>query len=174
MSFEEVFLNFHKKRDFKFAIAYFEKNRGEIKLLVDFITSKKAYPYAEYASWLLVHLTQFDESLVEEFHKDFIDTVLKEESNQTVLRNCVNILVQFDLIEYKEGELIDRLISFVQNGDNKVALQVYSIQMFVKYLFKYPELKEEFTSIVELYREGRSAAYQSAVRTYHKKVKKIK
>ena len=174
MSFEEVFTDFHKKRDFKFAIAYFNKNRREVGLLVDFVTSKKAYPYAEYASWLLVHLTQFDESLVEEFHKDFIDTVLKEESNQTVLRNCVNILVQFDLIEYKEGELIDRLISFVQNGYNKIALQVYSIQMFVKYLFKYPELKEEFTSIVELYREGRSAAYQSAVRTYHKKVKKIK
>lgn len=174
MSFEEVFTDFHKKRDFKFAIAYFNKNRREVGLLVDFVTSKKAYPYAEYASWLLIHITQFDKKLVEKYHEDFINVVLEEKNNQTVLRNCVSILVQLDLIEYKEGELIDTLIQFVKNGENKVALQVYSIQMFQKYLLKYPELKDEFTSIVDLYREGRSAAYQSAVRTYHKKVKKIK
>lgn len=174
MLFEEVFINFHKKRDFKFTVAYFEKNSEEIKLLVDFITSQKAYPYAEYASWILIHITLFNKKLVEEYHKDFIDTVLMEESNQTVLRNCVSILVQFDLMEYKEGELIDRLISFIKSGENKVALQVYSIQMFLKYLLKYPELKDEFTSIVDLYREGRSPAYQAAVRNYHKKIKKIK
>lgn len=172
--FQEVFQAFHKTRDFKVAIPHFIDNEENLKELVECITFQREYPFAEYASWLLIHITQANRAIVQPFQKEIVDVVLSGTDNQSVLRNCVNILVQFDLIEYREGELIDRLIVFVKNVENKVALQVYSIHMFLKYLFQYPELKEEFTSIVELYREGRSAAYQAAVINYHKKIKKIK
>jgi len=172
--FQEIIENFHETRDFKATIAYFEKNPSDISNIIKSIPSKRKYPFAEYSSWILIHITQHNKQLVVAYQKTIIDVILSNNQNQTVYRNCLSVLLNFDLIDYKEGELIDKAISFIQNNENKVALQVYSIQLLTKFLTLYPELKEEFTSIIELYSEGRSAAYQSALKNYHKKVKKIK
>jgi hypothetical protein len=54
-------------------------------------------------------------------------------------------LVQLKIDDYKESELLDRLMEFVKDGENKVALQIYSIQLFIQYIQKYPELKDELS-----------------------------
>ena len=76
-------------------------------------------------------------------------------------------------IEDKESELIDRLIYFIQNNDNKVALQVYSMYNLVKFVKKYPELKIELVALIQIYNNERSAAYKGAVRNFLKRVKKF-
>lgn len=93
--------------------------------------------------------------------------------NQSVLRNCVNVLQFLKGFDYKETELLDRFISFIKEGENKVALQVYSMYCLVSYVQKYPELKSEFVSIIELFVTERSAAYKGGVQNFLKMTKKI-
>ena len=174
MDLKEVIHLFKPNRDFKIPLNYLQSNLDGLQALIEMIITEKEYPYPEYASWILTHFVKIENSSVKPFQKELIDFILSPSSNQTLLRNVVNVLVQLKIDEYKESELLDRLMEFVKNGENKVALQVYSIQLFVQYIKKYPELKDELSSLVDLYTEGRTSAYHASVRDFHKKVKKIK
>lgn len=174
MELKEVIHLFKPNRDFQIPLNFLTSNPNELKSLVEMIKTEKEYPYPEYASWILTHFVKIENSSVKPFQNELIDFILSPSSNQTLLRNVVNVLVQLKIDDYKESELLDRLMEFVKDGENKVALQVYSIQLFVQYIQKYPELKDELSSLVDLYAEGRTAAYHASVRDFHKKVKKIK
>lgn len=174
MELKEVIHLFKPNRDFQIPLNFLTSNPNELKSLVEMIKTEKEYPYPEYASWILTHYVKVERDAVKPFQNKLIDFILSPSSNQTLLRNVVNVLVQLKIDDYKESELLDRLMEFVKDGENKVALQVYSIQLFVQYIQKYPELKDELSSLVDLYAEGRTASYHASVRDFHKKVKKIK
>jgi hypothetical protein len=171
MTTKDLILKFHKSRDIKFYTNYFVQNPNQIVEIISLIEKKEKYPFSEYGSWLLTHIVKLEPSLILPFEKQLIDIVLNEVENQSVLRNCSHILLLIPTISYKESELMDRLISFINNSENKVALQVYSMYNLVEFVRKYPELKTEVTSIVEIYFQERSAAYKAGVNKFLKRIK---
>ena len=100
------------------------------------------YPYKEYSSWLLVHILREGKLDGTPFYKQLVDTLFNTE-NQTVLRNVANCLNEIVLQEYRESELIDRLIAFLNDASNKVALHMLAINLLMKFCVKYPELATE-------------------------------
>ena len=119
------------------------------------------------SSWILTHIAKSNPELIQPFYEKLVDILFITE-NQTVLRNCTNILYHLNPTEYKESELIDQLIQFIQNNNNKVALQVYSIYFITHFVKKYPELFEEVRSIIELNSHNHSPAYNVAIRNFRK------
>lgn len=147
-------------------LAPFQKDPKKLDDLVKIVENLEEYPLKEYASYALTHL-QKQKTDLEPFHNRFIDTLFKTD-NQSVLRNLTNILSQQEPTSYRESELIDLLIGFVQDPKNKVALHVYSIYVLVKFVKLYPELKDEIAEIIELNSEGKTAAWKMATRNFHK------
>ena len=78
-----------------------------------------------------------------------------------------------ELTDYKESDFIDLLISFIQDFENKVAVQVYSIQVLTKFVHQYPELKEEILEVIVLHSENKSPAFSASLRKFLRKTKNI-
>lgn len=171
MTAKEFILEFHSNRDLKLYNSKILKSPQLVEGIIKLIVNKEEYPISEYASWILTHVVKSEKNLLIPFQNELIDFILTENENQTVLRNCTNIIQCLDLIEYKESELIERYIDFIKNSNNKVALQMYSMQNLSKIVLKYPELKQELIAIFELFYIERSPAYKAGVRNFIKAVK---
>lgn len=151
---------------------YFRSNPKEYKNLIELIIEEEAYPIPEYASWILSHLCKIDASVVQLFYNTIVDKLFITK-NQSVKRNLINVLDHLELGYYRESELIDLLLSFLNDFENKVAVQVYSIQVLTKFVAKYPELKSEVAEVVELNSENKSPAYSASSRKFYKKTNYI-
>lgn len=172
MEIHHLLSDFRKSGNMAFYVDYFLQHPKEIKKLVAIIVNEETYPFPEYGSWILIHIHKANKSFVEPYVNQLIDRVLTG-NNQSVLRNCCSILQTTEKTGYKESELLDRFIDFIESGDNKVALQVYSIYCLIDYIKKYPELKSELTALVQMKATERSSAYGVAVRKFLIEIKNV-
>lgn len=165
MDIRSIVLEIRNERNFPKFQDYFRTHPKEIKDLVQLINEKEAYPIPEYASWILTHLCKSDSQSIQPFYSTIVNHLFITK-NQSVRRNLINVIDHLEISNYKESELIDALISFIQDFDNKVAVQVYSIQVLTKFIFRYPELKEEITELIVLHSENKSPAYSASMRKF--------
>ncbi len=158
----------YKTREFTRLDIRFIENPSDISKLVEVAGSNEPHPYPEYASWLLVHITRKSPQLIEPFQHKYIDTILSS-SNQSVLRNLLNSCVSLPLIEHEESAFLDRLLDFVKDDTNKVALQVYGLYKLEQFVEKYPEILPEINGILE-FKESEilQPAMRVAIRNFRK------
>jgi len=87
------------------------------------------------------------------------------------LRNVANIISHIGVQAYKESELVDLLIGFIQEHAHKVALHVYSMQILAQIVLNHPELKQEVIEVIELNDKDKTPAYNAGKRHFLKKTK---
>lgn len=147
----------------------FKKDVKKIDHLVQITANLEEYPLKEYASYALTHLQKQGADLTK-YRKVFIDTLFVTE-NQTVLRNLTYLLHHLEYTDYRESELLDLLISFLNNAKNKVALHVYSIYLLIQFVQQYPELKDEVREVILYNSMGKTPAYRIAIRNFEQALK---
>lgn len=165
-------LAIRNERNFQEFQTYYRSNPKEIEDLIQLINQEEAYPIAEYASWILVHLAKAHPEGIQPFYDCLVDE-LHLNTNQTVRRNIIAVLDQLQLTSYRESEFIDLLVSFIEDFQNKVAIQVYAMQVLTSFVLKYADLKVEIQELIELHSENKSPAYRAAMRKFFKKTKHI-
>lgn len=158
-------LQYRKDGDILTVQTYFSANPGQIAGLIQLVRNQIPYPIEEYASWILTHLCKKQPHLFQPYYRDLVDILLKS-SNHSVLRNVANVIHQLELENYKEGLLLNRLVDFIGDHKQKVALQVYSIYILILFVKKHPELRDELREHILFHQEGRSPAYQVATRNF--------
>ena len=167
MNTKELVLGIRTNRNFEELQAYFSSHPKKLDELVELVINQEAYPISEYGSWILLHHSKYYPEQLRRYYNAFVDLVFNSK-NQSVLRNVVNIIQRLGICEYRESELIDRLISFIRDAENKVALHVYSIYVLAQFVQKYPELKSEIQEVIALNNIEKSAAYKIAMRNFDK------
>lgn len=172
MDIREKILEIRTTWDKTAFVNYFIDRPKEFDELMNCIFNLEEYPYKEYASWTLIHIAQSGRVDLKPYYTRLVDILFKTK-DQTVLRNVTRSLHEMQITDYRESEFIDLLISFIQDYDNKVALQVYSIYLLGQFVKRYPELKDEITEIVALHRSGKTASYHAAERNFLKSMAKI-
>ena len=172
MDIREKILEIRTTRDKSTFVDYFVDRPKEFDEMMNCIFSLEEYPYKEYASWILIHISHSGKIDLQDYYPRLVDLLFKAE-DQTVLRNVARSLHQFQVTDYRESEFVDLLISFIQNYGNKVALQVYAMYILAQFIKQHPELKDEITQIIALHRAKKTAAYHSAERNFLKLVAKI-
>lgn len=140
--------------------------------LVELAISDLEHPYPEYASWLIMHIVKKKPRLIEAYQPVFIDRIFQTK-NQSVLRNLVNTTQLLPLIDYKEGEYLDKLIEFIRDDSNKPALFVYSLYKLIDFTKKYPEIKPEIEGILSLKQAPLPPSVRVSIRNYREKTMKI-
>lgn len=172
MNIRSKILSIRRERDKSSFISYFKQHHGQLDLLISEISELSEYPYKEYASWILTHLARTGELNIQQYYTTIVDTILST-NDQTVLRNLVNTFTELELEDYRETELMDQLIQFLQDPKNKVALHVYSIYALIKFVKKYPELFQEIEAVIDHNQRGKSAAFHVARRNFYRELKNI-
>ncbi len=172
MEIREKILEIRSAFDKPVFVNYFIERPKEFDKLMDCIFNLDEYPYKEYASWILIHVSKSGKLELQGYYTRLVDLLFITD-DQTVLRNVTRSLHQFHVTDYRESEFVDLLISFIQNYENKVALQVYAMYILAQFIKRHPELKEEISQIIALHRTKKTAAYYSAERNFHKMLRKI-
>lgn len=172
MDIRPLVLEIRKERNFTRFQNYFRSHPNEIKDLVRLINEKEAYPIPEYASWILTHLCKGNPLSIQPYYNQVAEELFITK-NQSVRRNLIGVIDYLELTSYRESDLIDLLISFIQDFENKVAVQVYSIQVLTKFVYRHPELKDEILEVIVLHSENKSPAYSASLRKFLKKTKNI-
>lgn len=173
MNVKETISARSKNRGFTGLADLFILRQELIPELVELAISDLEHPYPEYASWLIWHISKKKPKLIESFQPLFIDRILVTK-NQSVLRNLVNITQMLPLIEYKEGEYLDKLIEFIRDDSNKPALFVYSLYKLIDFTKKYPEIKAEIEEIIKMKQIELKPSHIVSIRNYRLKTKDIR
>lgn len=168
MDIRERIIAFRNSRDRRSAITYLVDHPEELEALIKIITNLEEYPLKEYGSWFLLHVIKANRTKMQPYYPVLVD-ILFTTNDQTVLRNITCCLSELEITDYRESELIDLLISFVQDTKNTVALHVYSIYVLIQFCQKYSELTQEIMEIIELNQEEKSAAFRVAKRNFLQK-----
>lgn len=122
-------------------------------------------------SWVCTHLVEVDNNLFQHAHIDILK-FLQNGTHQSSLRNWMKVLTHVNIDEEYQGLALDLCTQFISDNTNKVALQVYSIQVITKLIPLYPEIYSEIKSLLELHAIEKSPAYHASVRLFLKKTKK--
>lgn len=172
MSIKERILEVRSNSDKSVSVDHFVKHPEELDQLIQCIFNLEEYPYKEYASWLLIHIATSKKVDLQPYYPQLVEVLFKTD-NQTVLRNVARSLTEMKITDHRESEFIDLLIGFIQNYENKVALQVYSIYILQQFVKRYPELKDELVEIIALHRNGKTVSYKVAERNFLKFISKM-
>lgn len=174
MDIKELILTHYKSRDFIKQHTYFIENPKKLAELIDLAKSDLNYPFPQYASWWLFHISRSNSSVLLPFQNQLIDCVLENE-NMSVLRNTLGVLLELPMTEYKEGFLLNRLFHFLQSDTYKVAIHVYSLYLLINFTKKYPEIKQEIVEIIIIKEEqAHTPALKMGIKNYLKATKTIK
>jgi hypothetical protein len=161
---------FRGSRDIPKFTKYFTADPERMDGLMQCIYNLEPYPFKEYGSWLFSHMIKSKKVDGLPYYNKLVDTFFKTE-DQTVLRNIVNCLMMISVQEYRESELIDRLIECINNASYKVAVQMYSMRLLMQFCDKYPEFIPEVREVIHLNKEGKTAAYKVGLRDFDRKFK---
>ena len=131
-------------------------------------THVDVYPYQEYASWLCGHLIS-EIYLNQNPRKieDVIDAWLLTE-NHSVRRNLLKIMLAVSS-DYKNGEVLDRLMHNISSPNEAIAVRSYSFHMLMNFLKDYPDLRFEIDTIIVSFPDlFKVPAMQSCFKRYRK------
>ena len=99
------------------------------------------------AAWILRHVFRPQEPGLKAIIPHIIrDIQTFDESRK---REWLKILSKLDIEEALEGELYDKSVEIWLNIHNHSALRISAMQCIVRFIKKYPELKEELDHITE-------------------------
>lgn len=154
MNSREIILQLKDDRlAFNALVNHFTSSEKTINEIVTLATTKDDYPVQEHSSWLLMHVLELKKESIGK-HQHLLIDAFCESKSQTVLRNLCNSLYKLPIIDYREGELLELLISHFKNVDNKVALHVYCLYKLKQFEVKYPEIAFEINQLIALKEEN--------------------
>lgn len=128
--------------------------------------------FAILGSWICSHLAEKKASIFEPIQEEILH-FLESTDHQSSLRNWMKVMTFLNFKEELHGRIIDLCIRFIEDSNNKVALQMYSIQLLIPFMRLYPELLPEIDAIIELHAVNKTPAYHSIARKFKKATKNI-
>ncbi len=165
----------------KYIISENYKQRGFLKItptilenpeliydLIKTVLEETEYPYPEYSSWLLFNVFKKVPQYAKVHSNSIVDIILTT-NNAAVLRNMIASSILAMLDEYRESELLDRLIFFLKDSKSQSALIVNSIYKLIQFTHKYPDIKYEILNIIEIIEQQNvSPSVKVGIRKYKK------
>lgn len=149
MNIKDIISENYKQRGFLKITSTVLENPELINELFKIILEETEYPYPEYSSWLLFNVFKKVPQYAKIHSNSIVDIILII-NNAAVLRNMIASSILTILDEYREGELMDKLIFCLKDSKSKPALIVNSIYKLIQFTHKYPDIKYEILNIIEI------------------------
>lgn len=142
MNIRELLLSHRASAEFLNLTDLFMSDQKYINELVEIAVSDEKKQLPQYSTHILLHVARKNKDMVIEKYNTILDCFLTT-NNSSVERNLLGVILCFELEEYKEGELLDKLMSILNNPNSKPGQINYTVKKLAQYLEKYPELKDE-------------------------------
>lgn len=169
LDLHEMLLELRAERNMATQVGRMFRKPELIPELIQIVNRQEPYPFAEYGSWLLMHLAKKNKKRTGVFYEKIVDLLFLTD-NETVLRNCSSAIRTLPFQSYRDGERLELLLGFLGNVEHKVALHAYSLYQLIPYVKQYPELNTEIKALLDLH-EQRKPALEAALKKFVKATK---
>jgi len=147
------------KNDIAAIAAQAAKDEGLYKDLLEAISTGER-THTMKAAWIIGTAAEKQDLIfAQKYSSTLLEFVLHKE-NSGVVRELMKVLLAINLNEKEEGLYIDFCFKQLHRSDVDIAVKYNSNKAIEKALKKYPELKEEFVSILESLLDNHTDAWK--------------
>lgn len=129
-------------------------------------------PLAWRASWVLDGSDEQKPGLAKNYISKIISALPDLESKGS-LRSLLRLLGRYDIPEEEQGTLIDLCFSYLVSELFPLAVKVHAMMIIYNHVLLYPELKDEFITVMEDQVENNSVGFKSRARNLIKQMEKL-
>jgi hypothetical protein len=140
----------------------------EFKKLVDIIYNCEA-PLPQRASWLLTVISRKEPQLIKPYVPKFINSI-QDFKIDGIKRNMMSALSTQEIPAKLKGKILNICFDFVLSPTETVAVKVLSLDILLKFIKDYPELKNELKAAIEDQLPKTSVAFTSKGKKILKKL----
>lgn len=168
---EQILTNNSKKRTISIVnfIGADESNfKKLISLFLGFdieITKKSA--------WVFSYCIESNPDLIRPYHNILIKVLKNKQSHSTLRRMIMRAYMNAPISNDYESILFELCIQFLIDSNEPITLKVYSMATALRIVSKYPDLKNELQTVIEMGIESGSPAYLAWSRKILKKLNLI-
>lgn len=114
----------------------------------------KLFLYGEYrviqrAAWVVGDLARLHPEMVMPYLPAMVENLKKPDLHAAAKRNTVRFFQEIEIPEELWGEVADICFKFLENGEEAVAIKVFSMTVLLGIVQKVPELKDELKYTIE-------------------------
>lgn len=139
-----------------------------IKVLFQIIETQSPYD-AMLASWLLCHLHEADDKLLET-EKETMIALLFSAGSDSVRRNLLKIAANFPIPEAMAAQLFDQCLQWMLDENRAIAVRCNAMQILYCICKAEPELATEVKTSIILVNNYGSAGFRSRAKKILKKL----
>ncbi len=121
------------------------------------------YRLCQNASWPMTIIGEKKPKLILPYVEEMLG-VLRRPVHNSVKRNVIRLLQVIDIPEEYDGIVYELCFNYINDTKEMTAVRTFSITVLCNIVMKYPELKGEVISLIELHRANSSAAFKARVR----------
>ena len=170
--------------DFRSSLADIPSGYGRDLLIQEVITSETHFstllqlalqekdPLAWRASWVLDGSDEQKPGLAKSYISEIV-TALPDLKSKGSLRSLLRLLSRHDIPEKEQGMLIDLCFSYLVSESYPLAVKAHAMMIIYNHVLLYPELKDEFITVMEDHMEKNSVGFKSRARNLINKMEKL-
>ena len=170
--------------DFRSSLADIPSGYGRDLLIQEVITSETHFstllqlalqekdPLAWRASWVLDGSDEQKPGLAKSYISEIVKA-LPDLKSKGSLRSLLRLLSRHDIPEKEQGMLIDLCFSYLVSERYPLAVKAHAMMIIYNHVLLYPELKDEFITVMEDHMENNSVGFKSRARNLIKQMEKL-
>ena len=147
------------------------KSESNFTELLDLALHEKD-PLAWRASWVLDGSDEQKPGLAVPHISTIIKSLPGLESKGS-LRSLLRLLARYDIPEEDQGMIIDLCFSYLVSELFPLAVKVHAMMIIYNHVLIYPELKDEFITVMEDQIDNNSVGFKSRARNLIKEMEKL-
>ena len=170
--------------DFRSSLAEIPSGYGRDLLIREVIKSESHFstllqmalhekdPLAWRASWVLDGSDEEKPGLALKHISEIVNT-LPDVKSKGSLRSLLRLLSRYDIPEEQQGKLVDLCFSYLVSELYPLAVKVHAMMIIYNHVLIYPELKDEFITVMEDQVENNTVGFKSRARNLIKQMEKL-
>lgn len=130
-------------------------------------------PVSRRASWVLIYVSEADPSSVQPHVSRLVKNLSGKELHPSIIRNTLKCLEYCRIPLKDESILMELCFDYITSTAWLPAVQAFAMTVLEKLCMKYPELINEFNSIVRDSPNNEKPAYRSRARLVSRRLSKL-
>jgi hypothetical protein len=170
--------------DFRSSLADIPSGYGRDLLIQEVIKTERHFntllqlalhekdPLAWRASWVLDGSDEQKPGLALAYITEIVRALPGLKSKGS-LRSLLRLLCRYDIPEEEQGLLIDLCFSYLVSELYPLAVKAHAMMIIYNHVLKYPELKDEFITVMQDQIDNNSVGFKSRARNLIKQMEKL-
>jgi hypothetical protein len=136
------------------------------------ISLQEKDPLAWRASWVLDGSDEKKPGLARPYISQIVEA-LPDLKSMGTLRSLLRLLCRYDIPEDQQGLLIDLCFNYLVSQLYPLAVKAHAMMIIYQHVLIYPELKDEFITVMEDQAENNSVGFKTRARNLIKQMEKL-